>query len=205
VGGSHTLVVQSYDHVDSNTGDVTYNTKVVGFLNPGASNVGQTAEQIIPADSDVSMIAAGATHSVLITTDDKLTIWGSNSANERITPNYIVHVMGIVAGSNYNLAIAFVDRSRLPNTATATRTATVSKTATATRTATLTKSATRTRSHTLTRTNTSTMTATRTRTITRTPTATRTKTSTMTASKTSTATATRTATRTATPSRTPRP
>jgi alpha-tubulin suppressor-like RCC1 family protein len=196
VGGSHTLVVQSYDHIDSNTGDMTYNTKVVGFLNPGASNVGQTAEQTIPSDSDVSMIAAGATHSVLLTTDDKLTIWGSNSANERITPNYIAHVMGIVAGSNYNLAIAFVDRSRLPNTATATRTATVSKTATATR------SATRTRSNTLTRTNTSTMTATHTRTITRTPTATRTKTSTLTASKTSTATVTRTNTSTMTATRT---
>ncbi len=217
VGGSHTLVMQSYDHIDSNTGEMTYNTKVVGFLNPGASNVGQTAEQTIPADSDVNIIAAGATHSVLLTTDDKLTIWGSNSANERITPNYIVHVMGIVAGSNYNLAIAFVDRSRLPNTATATRTATVSKTATATRSATRTRSSTLTRTNTLTmtatrtrtitrtRTNTSTMTATRTRTITRTPTSTRTRTSTMTASKTSTATATRTATRTATPSRTPRP
>ena len=196
VGGSHTLVVQSYNQNN------TFTTKIIGFLNPGASNVGQLADQIVPANTDISMFSAGATHSMLLTTDDKLTIWGSNTANERVIPNYLADIISIAAGSNYNLAIAFVDDSQLPTataTATATRTATVSKTATST------KSATPTRSNTLTRTNTSTMTATRTRTITRTPTSTRTKTSTLTASKTSTATVTRTATRTATPSRTPRP
>lgn len=202
VGGSHTLVVQLYNHNN------TYTTKIIGFLNPNATNVGQIADQIVPADTDISMLSAGATHSMLLTTDDKLTIWGSNIANERIVPSYLADIISIAAGNNYNLAMAFVDDSRLPTataTATVTRTATVSKTATATRSATSTKSVTSTRSNTATRTNTVTMTATRTKTLTQTPTSTRTKTNTLTASKTSTSSATRTYTKTLTPSKTPRP
>ena len=202
VGASHTLVVQLYNHNN------TFTTKIIGFLNPGASNVGQIVDQIVPANTDISMISAGATHSMLLTTDDTLTIWGSNSANERIVPNYFADIISIAAGSNYNLAMAFIDDSQLPTataTATVTRTATVSKTPTITKSATSTKSVTNTRSNTATRTNTATMTATRTKTTTQTPTATRTKTSTATASKTITLSATRTSTRTPTPSKTPRP
>ena len=214
VGGSHTLVVQSYNHTNPATGEETYNTKVIGFLNPGASNVGQTAEQLVPADTDIRMISAGATHSMLLTADNRLMIWGSNTANERVIPSYLADIISIAAGSNYNLAMAFVDNSRLPTataTATATSTATNTRTPTNTRTATSTKSATSTRSNTSTRTNSSTPTNTATRTLTRTKTTTftatntRTPTTTITASRTITPSQTRSMTKTLTPSKTPRP
>ena len=214
VGGSHTLVIQTYEYTNPITGEINVNTKVIGFLNSGASNVGQIMEQYIPTNTDVRMIAAGATHSMLLTTDNRLVMWGSNSVNERVIPNALNTIISISAGTNYNLAVAFIDESLLPTataTRTATRTATNSRTATNTRTATSTKSATSTRSNTLTRTNSrtptnsATRTITRTRTATRTITNTRTATATMTASRTTTPSQTRSATKTATPSQTPRP
>jgi len=208
VGGSHTLVTQAYEYTNPITGDISINTKVIGFLNAGASNLGQVMEQSIPANTDVRLISAGATHSMLLTTDNRLVIWGSNSANERVIPNALNTIISISAGTNYNLAVAFIDQSLIPTataTRTATRTATNSRTPTNTRTATSTRSNTLTRTNSRTPTNSATRTSTRTRTATRTITNTRTATATMTASRTTTPSQTRSATKTATPSRTPRP